>query len=608
MFYPKNIACALALVVAAVCAAASYAADPMTPLDIRQVKVGGEIGRRIDVTIQNNLLVLDADGDFLAPFRARDKADGYIGLGKLIDAAVRLAAYSGDEKVLALKRRLVDEALKTREPDGYIGLLKPDARVFALWDTHEMGYLILGLTDDYRFSGERKSLDGAKRLADFVIARWGAEPDRKPGGGDITVHMAVTGIESAMLALSDASGDPRYRQWCIDFRKLPEWQARIAIGRWGQIEGHAYAHMCRCIAQLRLDRLQPDQRLLGPSRDVIDFLTRHDGLVVTGTCGDHECWHDTQSGTVNLGETCTVAYLIRFLDELTRIEGNLQYGDLIERAVLNALFAAQSPDGRKLRYYTPFDGPRQYFPTDTYCCPCNYRRIVAELPGMIYYRSQGGIAVNLYTASSAQIDLDAGLKVAVRQETDYPKSGRVVLAVDPSKPAEFPVTLRMPRWCTSAKAAVSGDPAELTGTPGTPLVIKRTWKPGDRITLDLPMELRMVKGRKSQSGRVAVMRGPVVYTLNRGRHPELANLDLRLITIKPDTLEGPIDDDTVRPGGTACRVQAWSAGKWYPMEKPDLKLTLTEYADPAGEFIYFHVPNPNETRFVDDELVAGKAQ
>ena len=182
-------------------------------------------------------------------------------------------------------------------------------------------------------------------------------------------------------------------------RKLPEWDARIVTGRHGQIEGHAYAHMCRCIAQLRLDRLQPDQRLLKPAHDVIDFLTGHDGLVITGTCGDHECWHDTQEGTINLGETCATAYLIRMLDELLRMEGKPLYGDLMERAIYNALFAAQSPDGRQIRYYSPFDGPREYFKGDTYCCPCNYRRIVAELPGMICYRARrrgGGESVHAF--------------------------------------------------------------------------------------------------------------------------------------------------------------------------------------------------------------------
>ena len=30
---------------------------------------------------------------------------------------------------------------------------------------------------------------------------------------------------------------------------------------------------------------------------------------------------------------------------------------------------------------------------------------------------------------------------------------------------------------------------------------------------------------------------------------------------------------------------------------------LTEFADPSGEFAYFHVPDPNAKEFVDDELV-----
>jgi len=50
--------------------------------------VGGEIGRRIDVTVNNNLLKLDVEKDFLAPFRRQDCTRGYVSLGKLIDATV----------------------------------------------------------------------------------------------------------------------------------------------------------------------------------------------------------------------------------------------------------------------------------------------------------------------------------------------------------------------------------------------------------------------------------------------------------------------------------------------------------------------------------------
>jgi hypothetical protein len=60
----------------------AVAMDALTRLDIRHVKVGGEIGRRIDATIHNNLLVIDVDNLFLRPFREHTAGDGYIGIFK----------------------------------------------------------------------------------------------------------------------------------------------------------------------------------------------------------------------------------------------------------------------------------------------------------------------------------------------------------------------------------------------------------------------------------------------------------------------------------------------------------------------------------------------
>ena len=52
-------------------------------------------------------------------------------------------------------------------------------------------------------------------------------------------------------------------------------------------------------------------------------------------------------------------------------------------------------------------------------CPGNWRRIVAELPEMIDYRSaDGGVLVNLYTSSTADVPIANDLSVQLRQETD----------------------------------------------------------------------------------------------------------------------------------------------------------------------------------------------
>ena len=95
------------------------------------------------------------------------------------------------------------------------------------------------------------------------------------------------------------------------------------------------------------------------------------------------------------------------LDRLLRITGNAQFGDMMERAVYNALFAAQSPDGRNIRYFTPLEGQREYF-GDTFCCPNNFRRIIAELPDMVCYRSGDGVAVNLFTPCTATSNCGGG--------------------------------------------------------------------------------------------------------------------------------------------------------------------------------------------------------
>ena len=226
-----------------------------------------------------------------------------------------------------------------------------------------------------------------------------------------------------------------------------------------------------------------------------------------------------------MGETCATAYQLRVADALLRLDGQARLGDLIERTIFNALFAAQSPDGRHLRYFSPIEGPRVYFPGDTYCCPCNYRRIVSELPLMVFYRADDGLVVSLYTPAKARLQVARDVVLSVVQETDYPNSGRVRLRLDLSRPAAFPVRLRIPLWARSARVAINEQPHDVKAQPGTFLVLQREWKSGDRVTLEMPMAWRLVKGRQRQAGRVAIMRGPLIFSLNPASIPALARQD-----------------------------------------------------------------------------------
>lgn len=579
------------------------AAECWMPLDLRAVKVGGEIGRRIDLTLANNLLKLDVDRDFLPPFRVKDGKETYIGLGKLIDSAVQLAAYSGDPRALALKQHLVGETLKSQEADGYIGIFPAGQRIKSLWDVHEMGYVIWGLLSDYRYFGEPRSLAAARKAADYLLKNWSVLPAQWGQDEDVAPHVAFTGIERTMLAMHRATGNPAYLDFCVQTRALPAWDLAIVMGRRKGIEGHVYAYMARCLAQLESNG--PDPHLTTQTARALDFMTRHDGMLVTGSVGQSEIWTNDQDGRGAAGETCALAYQLRVYDNRLRTQGDARMGDLMERTLFNALFASQSPDGRRLRYFAPLEGDRAYWQTDTYCCPCNYRRIVSELPMMVFYRAQDGLAVNLYTPAQAKLTVGQGVPLAIRQETSYPNSGTVRLVLEPAAPVTFPLKLRIPAWATGASATVNGAAVHGEFKPGAFFEIRREWQPGDRVVLELPMPWRLVKGRQRQAGRVAVMRGPLVFCLNPARNPELAQLDgieLGYLALNPASLADPVADPSVRPDGIGCRIDAWKPGLSLAL-KADYQLTLSEFPDPAGKATYFRLRDSSQA--VDDELLSG---
>lgn len=576
--------------------------DELIPIGITKIKVGGEIGRRIAVTIENNLLKLNIDKDFLFSFQKKNDA-GYIGVGKLIDGAVRMAAYTNDAKVISLKDHLIGELTRWQEPDGYIGNMTPPNRTIMLWDIHETGYIINGLITDFKLFGNTKSLDAAKKAADYLITNWTLLPEEWENTTGVAKRIAITGLHRTMLNLYGVTNDKRYLAFCLKQLDLINLDPGIVIGRRKLIEGHIYGYMAGCLAQLEMYRIMHNQKLLGPTRKAMDFLISNNGMSITGGAGQEEIWTDDQDGSGDLGESCATAYQLRVYDNLLRFKGDSRYGDIMERTIYNALFGAQSPDGREIRYFTPLEGDRHYHNSDTYCCPCNYRRVISELPLMVYYSSGNGVAINLFTPSSAVIPINRDRIIKVQQETNYPNSGHVIIHIDPSKESSFTLKIRIPLWCHNATISVNGQPIKVICKSGTFASIERIWKGGDQVVLDMPMEWRLVLGRERQAGRVAVMRGPLLFCLNPVLNDSLNKKEVRnfgRIVINRASIENlPIASNAVRPDGIACRLKAgdkpFSIGNM-----GNLPLTLTEFADPNGKCTYFRVPDLSEA--IPDEL------
>jgi hypothetical protein len=134
------------------------------------------------------------------------------------------------------------------------------------------------------------------------------------------------------------------------------------------------------------------------------------------------------------------------------------------------------------------------------------------------------------------------------------------------------------------------------------------------------MKTRLVRGRKLQAGKVAVMRGPLVFCFSPSRqasqYPVYAGHGANPAEVQQSvteavaqtkfdwaTLSEPASDSSIRPNGLALEVRAW--GPASDQNKPaDLKLVLTEFTDPTGEATYF--PAGDAATSVDDELVQSR--
>ena len=128
-----------------------------------------------------------------------------------------------------------------------------------------------------------------------------------------------------------------------------------------------------------------------------------------------------------------------------------------------------------------------------------------------------------------------------------------------------------------------------------------TWNPGDKLILDMPMSWRWVRGRKLQEGRVALVRGPVVYCIGTRHNAELLKKygQPRNLTLDPATLGEPVADTSVRPGGLIVPAKAWPPGE-RGNGAASLDVVLSEFVDPSGIATYFLVPDL--TMAVDDPV------
>lgn len=220
-------------------------------------------------------------------------------------------------------------------------------------------------------------------------------------------------------------------------------------------------------------------------------------------------------------ETCNTYNMLRLTKMLYATTGNTHYMDYYERALYNHILSTINPIQGGFVYFTPMR-PGHYRvysqpQTSFWCCVGSGMENHARYGEMIYsHKGDKELIVNLFIPSV----LTWG-KTVVEQVNSFPAEEGTTLMINPKKPAEFTVSIRIPEWTESARmnAKVNGEPVEAVLEDGF-LKIERRWAKGDKISVDLPMSLRAVQ-LPDKTENYSFMYGPVVLAASLGKEDQL---------------------------------------------------------------------------------------
>ncbi|WP_242009073.1 glycoside hydrolase family 127 protein [Robertkochia solimangrovi] len=517
---------------------------------------------------------------------------------KIIEGASYSLISSPNEQLSQLLDSLIGIVAIGQEKDGYLTTwrtinpaqppatwveVKEGKRWESLFMSHELynaGHLYEAAAAHYRATGKKNFLDIALKNADLMVNTF--------GDGTEKIH-AVPGhqiIETGLIKLYQITGREDYltlSKYFLDHRGDPEnhklfgaySQDHVPVIDQDEVVGHAVRAVYMYAAMTDIAALEQDSAYYNAVNALWDNMVNKK-MYVTGGIGakhDGEAFGENYElpNLTAYNETCAAIGDVYWNQRLHNINGDVKYYDIIERTLYNGLISGISLDGVHFFYPNALESDGKYEFNrgactrqswfDCSCCPTNLIRFIPAIPGLMYSKKNDEIYVNLYASSDSEIDLADG-SVTIEQRSGYPWKGDVNLELEPKRIEEFTVKLRVPGW--SRNEVLPGDlysyvnTADLTpsvtvnGENITPtieegyIVLKRSWKAGDKITMNIPMEPRFVKANAAvteDQGKLALEYGPLVYAVEEMDNTDIDNISISStdkfqIVEKPELLGG----------------------------------------------------------------------
>lgn len=503
---------------------------------------------------------------------------------KVIEGASYALALENNPALDAYLDQLISTIAAAQEPDGYLHTwrsIDPNYPPGAWWASdqrwgnlgsgHELynsGHLFEAAVAHYQATGKRSLLDVAVKNADLICSVFG------PGG-----NTGVPGheeIELALVRLYSVTGSETYLQTAEFFLenrggkydKTLQGHQHVALQE--TAEGHVVRAMYLYSGMADLASILPHPEYYAALNKIWMDIISHK-LYITGSMGSkHESeafgepWELPNREAYT--ETCGSIGGVFFNHRMFLRDPDARYIDVLERTMYNGVLSGIELSGDKFSYRNPLESDPQLYGSrreewnDCPCCPTNLARFLPSLSRYMYAVKSDTIYLNMFSASTADLQLDCD-RVSITQKTHYPWDGRVEMTVRTDRKRPFTLRIRMPGWALNQPAPSDlysytrkyAMPTLSLNGISVPLDIhkgyvqfNRTWNPGDKIVLDMPMPVRTVISNpavQANRGRVALERGPLVYcfeSLDNGPIQDIAldkNAEFSVVNA-PDMLGG----------------------------------------------------------------------
>lgn len=476
-------------------------------------------------------------------------------VAKWIEGAAYILKKEKNDDLAEKVEAAIDDIISNADENGYFNshfLVADQDMRFKIRDRHELycaGHLIEAAIAHRDTTGDDRFLKAMCKYADYIEKVFKIEKNASfttPGHPE---------IELALVKLYHATGEKRYlslAEYFVDEHGKDPVEGEFvptATSKYNQddsllkdrttIDGHCVRAFYLFSAVADIAYLREDGELADACKRVFDnFVNKR--MYITGASGSThmgeaftEDYH--LPNRLAYAETCASYALALFGKRMFKLDHSSKYADAVERVLYNGFLSGVSMDGKSFFYDNPLekdpDFDNVYASTkrserfgaslrkevfNCSCCPPNIIRLISTIGNYLYSYDDETLYVHHYVNSVTECD-----SMVIEQTTDYPASGSVKLKVNTNGRK---LALRVPGWCR--KFTIDADYVLENGYA----IISADSK---EVAVEFDMPVTPVRANRrvhDNAGRIAIMRGPVVYCaegVDNGKDVRNIRIDLK---------------------------------------------------------------------------------